>query len=511
MNRSAAVAAFLLGISGVRASLDPAMWDKVALTNAGTNNQWVFWPDAARNPRVVAKGMANGAVNHRVLTGGPPVWAASPAMAVGLNKEGFFVPVPNAPDRGYLIGPHLAVGTFRLKMLEFSANGVTDSLVDPVFSSGGFGGISAALDPQGNLHIAYVWSPGANEVLCYGRRNSNGVWQIDEQIFNRNQANQDTGARIGATAVVPSGYDSANIYFTLFSPLSGNATALMQANLLVSQGIPHIANPIPRVPNNVKNTLRGTRVNSADRVFFFEGTTLKRLGSTGTASQVQPSVTGAKPRSIHVATSPKDNRQRVAWYDGSTRKIHYLQAISETTFTPHNLVTLTNNGSGLADADLQGLHFDSDGLPYLLYRRLLGEGYVAYPDIPDETLDNNGNGRIDLLDTAFGSNTAGPRAMPVPDTANSFQIAFPTIGTATANPTGGLQTASANLKYTVELSPDLVTWTPVTSTTDISYAFTPATGANRTATATITGPAGAFTARFARVAVTRLNPPAYPY
>ena len=520
MNRVAAVAAFLLGISGVRASLDPAMWADIPLagTNAG-NQVWHLWPDEAKNPRVLAKGVSQQAsVSRAFLTGGPPAWTlGSNATAGSINKLGAFV--YRDSGNAFLVAPHAVNTTLTLKCLSFvngnAATAVVDSASTTSFGTPGttvdwkkYGTISAALDGDNNLHVVYVRNAGTTtETLCYTRRTVSGTW--GPVVAGSFQGSQP-GSRIRSTAVIPSSLNSANIYFTFDT---GTPISLIRMNTVLNGSSLVMTTFTVLDPSGIAETLHGMRYNGVDRLFFFKSNSLRRWNGSS-STEVRPAVANAQPRSIQTAVSPKDGKQRIAWYNGTSKKFHYLRPNpalpGDAGYTDAQPVQLSSNG-GLLQADLKGLHFDADGLPYLLYTRTWDEGFISYPDIPDETLDNNGNGRIDLLDTAFGSNTAGPKAVPVPDTASSFQIAFPTIGTATANPTGGLQTASANLKYTVELSPDLITWTPVTSTSAISYAFTPATGANRTATATITGPAGAFTARFARVAVTRLNPPAYPY
>lgn len=521
MNRSAAVAAFLLGISGVQASLDPAMWADVPLAGTSAVNEvWHLWPDHAKNPRVLVKGVSQQAsVSRAFLAGGPPTWTLGSSTSAGsINKLGAFV--YDGPDNAFLVAPHAVNTTLTLKCLSFVNGNTAVAVVDPVTTTSfgtpidvpadwkKYGTISAALDGDKNLHVVYVRNAGTTtETLCYTRRTVSGTW--GPVVAGSFQGTQP-GSRIRSTAVIPSSLNSVNIYFTFDT---GVPTSLMRMNTVLSGSSLAMVNPTVLDPSDIAETLHGMRYNGADRLFFFKNNSLRRWNGSS-SSEVRPAVTNAQPRGIQTAVSPKDGKQRIAWYNGTSKKFHYLRPNpdlpGDAGYTDAQPVQLSSNG-GLLEADLKGLHFDADGLPYLLYTRSWDEGFISYPDIPDETLDNNGNGRIDLLDTAFGSNTAGPRAVPVPDTASSFQIAFPTIGTATANPTGGLQTTTANLKYTVELSPDLVTWTPVTSTSAISYAFTPASGANRTATATITGPAGAFTARFARVAVTRLNPPAYPY
>ena len=205
-----AFALILLGALPVSASLLPADWMSTQIPTAGGGtNQWFFFPIADQEPRIIAKVIANGAnVNRATLTGGPPAWTASASQSTGgLNKEGVFVydTDPTRSDRGFLIGPHLPTGgQTKLRMLSFAGGAVADEVVDNIAASTGFDGVSAAIDPAGNVHAAWIWSPGGNESLVYGRRSSGGVWEIAEAVLNRpSGGGADNGYRIGATAVVP--------------------------------------------------------------------------------------------------------------------------------------------------------------------------------------------------------------------------------------------------------------------------------------------------------------------
>lgn len=517
----AVFASLLLGSLPSAASLAPEDWQSTLLPNAGGTNQWFFFPDGEQNPRIIAKAIANaGSVNRVTLTGGPNLWTGAPAVSEpGLNKEGVFV--PTGSETGFLVGPHFTSPSYRLRMWSFTANGsVGDEVIDNVVNNVGMGGVSAMIDPAGTLHAAWIWSPGANESLVYGRRNASGQWQIDEQVFNRTN-NLDNGIRIGDTAVVPSAFGAANIYFTLNTPVSGTTnTSLMKMNTLINAAGLFLENPTVLVTSGVKNTLRGTRVGSADRVFYFEGTALRRWSGAG-AIDVETSL-GANfaPRSIHIAASPVDGRQRVAWYDANTttKKIHYLKPnVADLSYTAYTPVTVTGGG---ADTDLHGLHFDSSGTPYILYRKLAAEGYVAYPN---DNFDFNGNGRVDIIDNAFGSTKLGVTTLPVippasglPTSGNKFKIQFPTVGSATSNGQGAVITSVASnesLKYELEVSTDGIAWTKITSGAPISYSFVKTGGSGNNETRTCTGvfsdPApGSVPKRFARVIVTRTP---YPY
>ncbi len=514
-----AALACLAGISSSHASLNPADWEMVELDGPSASNIWHLWPDAAKNPRVVVKGISQqNSVPRAFVTGGPPAWTLGSTTATGgINKSATFI--YDNPSNAFLVAPHAVNTTLTLKCLSFingnAASEVVDATTTTSFGSTGttvdwkrFGTVSAALDADKNLHVAYVRNAGSNaELLCYTRRSaSTGTWG---PVLSGSFQTTQPGSRIRATAVIASSLNSANVYFTFDT---GTPISLMRMNTVLNGSSLLLTNSTVLEPSGVAETLHGMRHNGTDRLFYFKGNALKRWNGSE-SSDVRAAVTGADPRSIYTAISSIDGKQRIAWYNGTSKKIHYIKpdptAPADTKYLDSQPVQLAGNG-GLIQANLLGFQFDAGGRPYLLYCRNWEEGFIAYPAPPDENLDNNGNGRADILDTAFGSNTAGPKALPLTGPAGSFQIGFPTIGTVVANPTGGLQSSSSNLKYTIELSTDLEEWVPITSTTGVSYSFQPATGANRTCTATIAGPSGDFAARFVRVAVTRITPE-YPY
>lgn len=521
-----ALALILLGALPASASLLPEDWMSTQIPNAGGTNQWFFFPGPAKEPRIVAKVIANAASVNRVTLSadGPPVWTASPSQSTaGLNKEGFFAvdPDPTRPDRGFLVGTHLPTGgTSKLRMWSFANGGVGDEVVDNVAAPNGFDGVSAAVDPAGNVHAAWIWSPGSNESLVYGRRNSSGVWEIAEVVLNRTN-NVDNGYRIGATAVVPSAFGAANVYFTLTT--SGSITSLMRASSIINGGslfLGNLSSP-PLVTSGVKpGTLRGIRMASADRVFYFEGTALRRWNGAG-ATDVETNL-GANfnPRSIHVAVSPIDGRQRVAWYDANanSKKIHYLKPNSaDLAYTAYTPVTVTGGG---ADTDLYGLHFDATGFPYILYRKLVAEGYVAFPN---DEFDPNGNGRAEIIDEALNSPQNPLEVLPVKaavagvtNSADRFKIRFTTIGSAApvaALPKLETTSTTANLRYEVEVSTNGTTWTKLTANSSIAFTKTAESGSSPNLIRTYVGvlpdlAPGNQPLRFARLIVTRKD---YPY
>lgn len=527
----AVFASLLLGSLPSAASFKASDWKSIQLPAAGgtnSTNQWFFFPDENKAPRIVSKVASNQANVARItLTGGPPDWTATaPTNTAGMDKEGFFVQSPLSSETGFLVGVHRPSGeNFRLRMWSFANGSVGNEVVDPEASTVGISGISAAVDPQGNLHVAWVWSPGTNESLCYRRRSNGGTWDQEVKFIVLNRTNNvDNGVRVGQTAVVPTSFNSASIYFTqntpITQPVSGTVTSLRRTTTILNGGQIFLTSPETLVTAGVKHALRGFRMGSVDRIFYFEGDTMKRRidnGTTAATIDVGDPVTGAIPEGIHAAISPVDGRQRIAWYDSNSKKIYYLRPNAvDVDYTQFNPITITGNGA----ADLYGLHFDSTGLPYILYRRAAAEGYVA---IPNDNFDFDGNGRADVIDDGFGSTKLGVTTLPVippasnlPTSGNKFKIQFPTVGSASTNGLGAVVSkaeSNESLKYELEVSTDGVVWTKITSGAPISYSFVKTGGSGNNETRTCTGvfsdPApGSVPKRFARVIVTRTP---YPY
>jgi hypothetical protein len=509
--------ATFLGASSLQANFAPAAWQSEPLGKAANNNnEWYLFPDSSKNPRVLVKSGAN----RKLLTGGPPSWIESAAVNMGLAAQGTFV--ADGAGGGFLIAAPGGANSQTLRMAIFQSDGSSNvEAIDTVL--GNYTGISAELDSTGKLHVGYVWN---NATICYARRESPTNWNIAIETL--------PSTSIQDTAVVPVSFNSVALYYcatasstrTLWRctpkvhPRSG--TLLISYPALAASGaFPALPeNRREAMENNVGQTIRGSRVGLSGRVYYFgsDGTSSWKFRrySNDSAPEDEPltlEVAGnVIPKSIRVAFGP-DGNQRVAWYNETNKRIHYLRPVAANVDVPalggYPVVT-----TGLqTNSDLLGLHFGPDGTPYLLYRTTLSAGFIAFPN---DHFDTNGNGRPQILDTAFNSNSAGLEVLPVKATfpgvansANRFKIRFPTIGNAITNGVGGIQTAAENLLYTVEVSSDLGTWTPLSPGSAITYTNTAISGSVRTYVGVINDPApGPFPTRFARLNVSRLN---YPY
>lgn len=500
-----------LGADGLQANLTPAAWQSAPLdVVVATNNNWYFYPDSFGNPRILAKATtANNTPGRKILSGGPPEWTSGASASMGqINKQGVFVPSPGGG--GFLVAPHYpsTTTTGPLKVAVFdSSGGFGLETVDT--NAGNYTGISAELDSTGRLHVGYIWN---GSTICYARRNISGGWIFTSLPLAGSLVVHDT-------AVVPITTTDVNLYFTATTTSNPVVTILYQAKPGIINSTLQIqwqGNPLVNLENFVGQTLRGSRVGTVGRVYYFGSNnttswTFKRRDHLGNTTDLETAGT-VSPKSIHVAFGP-DGKQRVAWYNATSKKIHYLKPVASGVDVPTlagQPIALTGT---LADPDLLGLHFGPDGTPYILYRRDLNEGFVAFPN---DNFDTNGNGRPQILDSAFNSNHAGLEVLPVGpavpgvlNSANRFKIRFPTIGSASSNGTGGIQTSTENLLYRVEVSTDMNLWTPLGTNTAITYTNIALNGTLKTFVGVINEAApGAFPARFARMNVTRLN---YPY
>jgi hypothetical protein len=507
-------AAILIAIAAVaRADFSPAAWHDAPLeVAAGNTNEWYFFPPANKSPRVVVKATTNNNIpSRKLLTGGPPAWTSGGAASLGaINKQGTFVTSPT-DGTGYLVASHGAPGSAVLKVAVFASTGsATLETIDP--NAGTITGISAEVDASGILHVGYIWN---GNTICYARRTGGASgWAF-------------TSVGLGATtlhdtAVVPSSTanEAVDLYYTATSSgvrvLWHSKPGVINSQLLIQWG----ANPRVEVERFVGLYLRGSRIGPSRRLYYFGSDNtnswkLRRYAGSGTPSELE-TAGNVSPKSIRVATGP-DGRQRVAWYNATDRRVHYLRPVTGGVDLPQLAGFPVTTTGAQADADLLGLHFDSSGRPHLLYRTTLAAGFIAFPR---DDFDTDRNGRADLLDMAFLSPSDGLRMLPpepaaagVPVSANRFKFTFPTVGAASNTGTGSVASLSKNLVYGIETSTDGSAWTPVSGVGSVSYYLTATTGSGdqevRTFTGVLPGDApGGVTAKFARMTVAR-SP--YPY
>jgi hypothetical protein len=322
---------------------------------------------------------------------------------------------------------------------------------------------------------------------------------------------------IGDTAVLPASGTDVALYYTL--TVATNPAVrydLYRARPVQIQNVlfvVHTTSPQVSLEAVVQPKLRGTRVGGFDRVYFIGangGSTwnLRRL-LAGSGTTLQALTATVDPRGIHVAKAP-DGRERIAWYDATARKLHYLRPSGATDGPPYTAAQPVVGAGTQTNAELRGFHFDAGGTPYLLYRNGAGSDFIAFPN---DAFDLNGNGRPELLDSAFASTTAGLEVLPlapaiagIPFSANRFKVRFPTIGNALYSGSA-VQSSAENLRYAVEYSDNGSVWQ--TTNGIISYHVTGDAAGVKTyvAVSEQTAP-GSFPRRFARLVVTR---PSYPY
>lgn len=527
-----AAAAGVLMLSQAKADLNPDNWTTQVLQDAATNSSWYFWPDQQNNARILAKEFSQQTlVSHAFLTTSapvgltPPVWTNTEFTDLSApNKEG--VLLTNGSDGAELIAPHFISGSGQKLYCTSFLNGFASSVrIDPNNESiSAISSVSAFRDPSGNLHAAYVSNPGtASELLRYARRPAGGDWEVTAVNFT----GSTTPGYVKGTAVIATSLSDVRLYFIYDTPTTNSLLKATPKKIGTVLTIVHQDYPLENIENFVDNSLAASRFNSTERLYYFAVTSptqrvLKRLTGT-TKAELQTvnvgsnAATGPLPRKIWTAAAP-DGRERIAWYEGQSRRIHYLKpqtTASEIPYVSGVPIVVPNNGAGLLDADLLGFHFSTNGIPFLLYRRTLGEGYVAFPK---DSFDFDGNKRADLLDVAFNSTQAGLQVLPIDKVEKRMKLRFPTIGSSAAQTTGAnvatVTSAEENLKYAVQVSTDAVTWTTLNTTAAVTYAFTNDGGQNpnqrRTFTATLTAEApGALPKRFARLSVTRTAQPDY--
>ncbi|WP_265594735.1 hypothetical protein [Haloferula sp. BvORR071] len=533
MKPAAAALAFLflfLGILPSGASLLPADWQNERLANvmsAPSGNAWFFWPEAANSLRIFNKGISgNNSTPTAFITGGPiegglPAWTEGESSPLGgINKDGVFV--RTGAQTGYYIAPHASGSSFTLKCVAFDNGTSVVTTIDGT-PSASIDKISACVDDSTahNLHVTWVRDGGnpvtnGPERLCYARTES-GQWKGIAQ-----QLNSAAPAEVRGTGIIASSLTDVRLYFTLATTTSVSllkATPKYFGSVLF---IIHTTFPQQEVDPGVicDNPLTVMRVNLADRIYYFSMATptattrsLKRSGDTIIANI--PAVNGLPPapRSIAVATAP-DGRQRIAWYEARAREIHYVKPKLPTGDAYNSGQPVQFAAGALPDADVLGLQFGADGRPYILSRRTLTEGYISFPK---DDFDYNGNGRKDLLDNAFNSDTAGFALLSAGPGTGTFKVQFPTMRQATA--TNGVVSSESSdsgqinvddrYRYEIETSADMVNWAKINSSAGATYTFVAngGSGVNQRRIFTATLQDSTATKRFARMNVTRLGNP----
>ena len=420
--KRAAKAILLSAVAMIQAtaSIAQAQWQSVPIENASTNsNNWFFFPDETSDPRIVVKGNQNNqVVPIKVLEGGPPTWTAS--VSDNVSASGLSTFVQTGSGSGKLIAAHLD-GTRSIRVVDF-VNGEPvgiETAVSNISSSLVFGTLSAAVDSAGFVHIVYTLSAGTsatNSTLVYLRRNvSTGDWAKHEVNIT---------SRVMGTSVVAPTTSTAVLYFTTQALHRCTLDSFANGNpLMTNFSVLHVA-----AQGIVSGALKATRVSGVDRILYFYSTgqttwQFARMDYTSSVNfapkdiQDVGAVSGsvALPLSIHVAAG-SNGKEHIAWYDLRSRRIHYLVPGSGSDGIPYNAtqpVTLPNQPSGVPDSDLHGLHIrTTDDVPFLLYRRTLNTGFVAFPGdaIPSPEIAVLGPTNANLNDNAavsFGNVVTG--------------------------------------------------------------------------------------------------------
>jgi hypothetical protein len=354
-------------VSPARADFEPAEWQVSPVAAAAKANEWYFYPDNAGAPRILVKSTAAGTAlaSQRLLTGGPPQWLTGGASKLGVARQGVFVPA--AGGGGFLVAAHGL--TLRAAVYD-SAGNVAVETIDP--NPGAYSGVSAELDASGILHVGYIYG---GRTICYARRNSPGNWSFTSQLM-------PGAVQIHETAVVPLTPSNVSLYF---NQSYARIRTLWRARPGVAPDgrlyILWAANPLQRVEDYVGLPLRGSRVGGEGRLYYFgsdNSRTWKLRRYNGSTTATLENAGFVSPKSIRVAIGP-DGRQRVAWYNPTLRRVHYLKPPAAGADVPALAgypVTTTGKQTG---ADLSGFHFTPDGTPCLLFRTTPAKGFVAFP------------------------------------------------------------------------------------------------------------------------------------
>lgn len=460
--------------------MDPAAWFSAPqpTVEAAGANEYHLWSDGT-TPRALVVGKGG---NWKLSSGGPPTWTAAAQKPVDLPGTGIFIPDRLLPaSQGFLISPKGSAGSMTLEIAQlFTASGgpIRNTIDDTGVSF--IGAISACYDSAGNLHIAYVRDSdntvgNGNDLICYARRSPSNVWKFATRVLP---------FRPQSTAIVANGELSARIFYTFgtSSAVTLATVAVVQqtgTGLVVIQALDALetaicpGSSICLLPTGASSgRLFYPKISGVGTLMRVLDVTTSSVGTPQTLWTESNPVSGQslQPRGLYVALGGPDQRARVAFYDARFGRIYYLRPTDTSNGIPYVAGTPVVLGTGLPNADLRGLHFGAGGRPFLLYRSSLTEGRFAF--IKDE-YDLDGNGRLDLVDAAFGSSSAGVQVPPlgpalsgVSNSANRLKLVFPAysdVGTSS----GALISNLTNARFRVEISTDMNTWTPLT--TGVTY------------------------------------------
>lgn len=489
------ILAFLLGtLSLARGQTAVADWTSVKLANISTtSNGYYFWPDPDTGaPRVLVTGSTG---TWLMETGGPLSWTASGTNPdLSMRIGGFY---PNTAAGSLLVDTNS--GALQVVTI---ANGITTP--STLISSGvaSLNATSCIVTVSGvnvTTHVAYTFADASsNYYVGYASRTNGGVWTT--RTFTTGSLGV-SGVGIYATTAT-----DAKIYYNLGN--SPAASALRVWNGILPQTSTTIAvggSAYGPMAYCAGNFYFASIAGSYTSILAFNPST---QGLTAYAAIPANAAGGPVFTSIQAAIGP-DSQPRIVAYDYTSGSVYYVK-----TDSTYGKVATVAGPPALGVADVLGIMYDPNGVPLVLYRKAKNNAYVAYPS---ELVDADGNGRIDLVDTALGSSTAG---VTVPDIVsavdnvtnsdNRFKIQFPVLTGSvlgTGTDLGTVKHTAKNFIYRVQMSSDLVNWSPApASATTFKVTLNTVSGV-RIATAVFadTLPSATLPVRYARVVVSRIT------
>ncbi|MDB6079150.1 MAG: hypothetical protein JWO82_2897, partial [Akkermansiaceae bacterium] len=396
-------AATLSAALGVTA---PADWTSFPLANVALNsNEYYLWPSSTNSPDTITTGGAGTWIRQ---SGGPPTWDSSGIIPDTFMRSGELF--PNTPGGTILV--NVSAGSLQAVILDVGSPQVATLVpgINGLRCAYATATISGAVV---TYHISFGFQdPDGSEYIGYATKAGTAAWSVRVR---------PTGtAPVTGTAVYATTSTNGLVYFNYGLTQSASTLA-------VWTGV------YPGTVTNVDGGSYGPIYNYNG--IFYYSCLRDRVGFTtdiraftpasqsATSVAILPALSGGGPtatRGIRAAAGP-DGKIRVAVADAGLGTIYYIK-----DGLLGKAVTL---GAG-ANADLRGFTFDPNGVPIIVYRKSYTAGFVAYPT---EKVDGDGNGRVDLMDTAFNnSSTAGVTAPDpiaaidgVANSANRFKIQFP--------------------------------------------------------------------------------------